>query len=108
MAKYSLDLGFHALADPTRRAMVDRLAGGPQSLGALGAPFAMALPTILEHVRVLERAGLVVTAKEGRVRWCRLRPEGLQPASDWFDGRRALWERRLDALERHLSEGDPS
>lgn len=99
-----LALTFHALADPTRRAIVEHLARGDASLSDLAEPFAMSLPAIHKHVRVLERAGLVKGEKRGRTRLCRLDPRPLDGAATWIDRRRATWKRRLDALERHLEE----
>ena len=100
-----LDGVFRALADPTRRAIVERLARGEASLSELAAPFAVSLPAIHQHLAVLEDAGLVRTSKSGRVRTCRLESSTLQRAERWLAGRRALWERRLDALARHLEPG---
>lgn len=106
MPKYSpaLDRTFHALGDPTRRAIVERLARGPASLSELREPFAMSLPAIHQHVAVLTEAGLVGSAKQGRVRYCHLEGEALAGALTWIEQRRSAWEQRLDALGRHLSE----
>lgn len=105
MAKHEHDLSglFHALADPTRRAMLARLAQGPAAVTALAGPTGLRLPTVLRHLAVLEAAGLVVTAKDGRVRTCALVPEALSPPRDWLDAQRAVWEARLDRLERYLA-----
>jgi DNA-binding transcriptional ArsR family regulator len=97
-----LDRVFRAIADPTRRAIVDRLAEGEASVTELARPFDMSLPAIHQHLRLLEESGVVVTAKTGRVRTCRLDPKFLRRAEDWFARRRAMWERRLDALDAHL------
>ncbi len=91
---------FHALADPTRAAIVARLAAGEASLGDLAAPTGLRLPTVMKHLSVLEAAGLVTSAKSGRQRLCRLNPDGLRAAADWLDGQRALWQARLDRLDR--------
>jgi DNA-binding transcriptional ArsR family regulator len=104
MLNHSLDLVFQALADPGRRAMVERLSRGPASVGELRKPLAMSLPAVLQHLRVLEASGLVRSTKIGRVRTCRIEPERLRLAEDWIGGRRALWERRLDRLGEFLAE----
>ena len=102
-----LDRVFRAIADPTRRAMVDRLAQGEASLTELAQPFAMSLPAVHQHLRLLEGSGIVVTSKRGRVRTCRLDAEVLRTAEAWFAQRRLLWERRLDALAEHLARTAP-
>lgn len=99
----NLDRAFHALADPGRRLMLDRLAKGDASVSELAAPLAMSLPAVVQHLAVLEHAGLVRSAKIGRVRTCRLEPQVLRNAERWIAERRALWEGRLDALERYLA-----
>jgi DNA-binding transcriptional ArsR family regulator len=99
-----LDAVFRALADPTRRAMLERLARGEASLGELAGPLPMSLPAVHQHLAVLEEAGLVRTTKAGRMRRCRLEAGALRRAERWLAGRRVLWERRLDALARHLEE----
>lgn len=101
----ALDRTFHALADPTRRAMVERLARGEASLGELARPFDMSLPAVHQHLRVLELAGLVTCEKQGRVRRCRLDARPLDRAAGWVARHRAFWERRLDALAGHLDRG---
>lgn len=93
---------FHALADPSRRAMLERLAEGPVSVGDLARPFAMALPSLLQHLRVLEGCGLIRTEKVGRVRTCRLEPHALKEAGDWIARQRAVWEARFDRLDAYL------
>jgi len=94
---------FHALADPTRRAMLRRLAAGAVTVGDLAAPFDIALPTALAHLRKLEAAGLVRSRKRGRVRTCELAPEALVPARAWIDACRAEWEARLDRLDAYVT-----
>jgi DNA-binding transcriptional ArsR family regulator len=103
----ALTLMFKALADPTRRALIDRLARGAASVSELARPFPMSLPAVHQHLRVLEEAGLMKWSKEGRVRRCRLEPRALDGAAGWIMQRRAAWNRRLDALARHLKEGTP-
>jgi DNA-binding transcriptional ArsR family regulator len=100
----TLDLAFQALADPSRRAMVDRLAQGPASVSELAKPLAMSLPAVMQHLQVLEASGLVVSEKIGRVRTCRIEPKALTQAEQWIAERRALWERRLDRLGQFLDE----
>jgi DNA-binding transcriptional ArsR family regulator len=99
-----LDLMFQALADPTRRAMVDRMTQGPASVSDLARPFAMTLAAVMQHLRVLEESGLVRTQKEGRVRTCRIEPSAMRTAEDWIAERRATWEMRLDRLGELLEE----
>ncbi len=101
-----LDRVFKAIADPTRRAMIDRLAAGEASLTELAEPFDMSLPAVHQHLSLLEASGLVVTSKSGRVRTCRLDARVLRKAEDWFARRRAMWERRLGALESYLARED--
>jgi DNA-binding transcriptional ArsR family regulator len=105
-----LDATFQALADPTRRAMVQRLAQGPASVSELAQPFAMSLPAIVQHLAVLEASGLVASEKVGRVRTCRIEPVALSLAEQWITERRQEWERKLDRLGEHLRKfphGDP-
>jgi DNA-binding transcriptional ArsR family regulator len=92
------DRVFHALADPTRRFMVERLAGGPASVSQLAAPLPMSLAAVVQHVSILEDAGIITSQKVGRVRTCRLKPESLRSAEDWFAAQRSEWERKLDRL----------
>jgi DNA-binding transcriptional ArsR family regulator len=99
-----LDLAFQALADPSRRAMVDRLAQGPATVSELAGPLAMSLPGVMQHLKVLEASGLVVSEKVGRVRTCRIEPQALTQAERWIAERRALWQRRLDRLGAFLEE----
>lgn len=103
-AEPALDHVFQALADPTRRAVLSRLCEGPASVSELAQPFGMALPSFMQHVRVLERSGLVTTEKKGRVRTCRMQPDRLGEAEDWIAHQRALWEGRLDRLATYLDE----
>ena len=101
---------FRALADPTRREVLERLSDRPASVSELAAPFAMSLPAFVQHLRVLEQSGLVRSRKVGRVRTYRLAPKGLHLAEDWLSRQRSLWERRLDQLDEYLlqlKEQDP-
>jgi DNA-binding transcriptional ArsR family regulator len=97
---------FHALADSSRRSMVERLSRGPASVSELAQPFQMALPTVVQHLSVLERAGIVSSAKVGRVRTCQLVPGALEPAADWIGRQRLPAERRLDRLGTFLNRHD--
>jgi DNA-binding transcriptional ArsR family regulator len=99
-----LDRTYRALADPTRRGMLDRLVDGPAPVSELAAPLAMTLAAALQHVQVLETSGLIATQKQGRIRSCRLNPEALQAAEQWLADRRSVWERRLDRLGAVLDE----
>ena len=100
----ALDRVFHALADPSRRAIVERLTRGPASVSELAKPLPMALPSVVQHLRVLEDSGLVRSEKVGRVRTCRIEPAPLSTAEGWIAEQRALWEGRLDRLEAYLNE----
>jgi len=104
MAKYSADLdkAFSALADPTRRAIVSHLCDGPKTVSELSTPFALALPSLLKHVRVLEDSGLVSSEKTGRVRTCRIEPRALQATELWLQQHIATWEKRLDRMDVHI------
>ena len=102
MPNRHLDRVFQALADPTRRAVLARLARGRAPVSELAEPFDMALPSFLQHLRELEASGLVRSQKSGRVRICRISPKPLQAAEGWMIEQRALWERRLDQLDRYL------
>lgn len=106
MLKESPDLNllFQALADPTRRAMVERMTRGPASVSDLARPFAMTLAAVMQHLKVLEESGLVRTQKEGRVRTCRIDPVALRTAENWIAERRTTWESRLDRLGALLDE----
>ena len=99
-----LDRVFQALADPTRRAVIERLGRGPAAMSELAQPFSMALPSFAQHLDVLEGCGLVRSRKKGRVRTYRLAPQPLQAAEHWMAKQRALWERRLDQLDTYLDE----
>jgi DNA-binding transcriptional ArsR family regulator len=101
-----LDRVFQALADPTRRVMVERLTRGPASVSELAQPLAMSLPAVIQHLQVLESSGLVRSEKAGRVRTCRIEPAVLRTAEQWITGRRAVWERRLDRLGDYLAQPD--
>ncbi|MGI9431772.1 MAG: ArsR/SmtB family transcription factor [Myxococcota bacterium] len=96
---------FHALADPTRLAMFERLVRGPASVSELARPLPMSLPAVLQHLAVLEADGLVHSEKVGRVRTCRIEPAALETAGDWVAERRALCERSLDRLGEYLADG---
>jgi len=100
----ALDRVFHALSDPSRRAMVHRLSRGPASVSELAEPLDMTLAAVVQHLQVLEDSGVVRTEKIGRVRTCRIEPAVLAGAEDWIAKRRALWERRLDRLGDLLAE----
>jgi len=102
----ALDRMFHALADPARRVMVDRLIRGPATVSDLAKPLAMSLPAVVQHLHVLELSGLVRSEKSGRVRTCRIEPKALRTAEDWISERRTLWERRLDKLAEILDDMD--
>jgi DNA-binding transcriptional ArsR family regulator len=108
MLNYSqpLDLMFQALADPSRRVMIERLCRGPASVSELAKPLSMSLPAVFQHLQVLEASGLVRTEKTGRVRTCRIETKALRSAEQWITDRRAMWERRLDKLEEILAESD--
>jgi DNA-binding transcriptional ArsR family regulator len=93
-----LDLMFQALADPTRRAMVERLSKGPASVSELARPLPMSLPGVVQHLQVLEHSGLVTSKKVGRVRTCTLDTEAMSRAEQWINARRQGWEKRLDKL----------
>jgi DNA-binding transcriptional ArsR family regulator len=99
----SLDRVFQALADPTRRGMVERLVRGPASVSELSRPLAMSLPAVMQHLQVLEDAGLVRSEKTGRVRTCRIEPDALRAAEAWITGQRTAWETRLDRLGDYLA-----
>jgi DNA-binding transcriptional ArsR family regulator len=103
-----LDLAFQALADPTRRIMVERLSQGAASVSELARPLDMTLSAVVQHLAVLEASGLVRSQKVGRVRTCRIEPGALRSAERWISERRASWERRLDRLGDFLSETELS
>ncbi|HEY4031953.1 MAG TPA: metalloregulator ArsR/SmtB family transcription factor [Caulobacteraceae bacterium] len=100
----NLDLMFQALADPSRRTMVDRLSRGPASVSQLAEPLAMSLPAVVQHLQMLEAAGLVKTEKIGRVRSCTLDTSAMSQAERWINYRRTQWERRLDRLGDFLEQ----
>src|SRR5215216_1728 len=105
----ALDRMFQALADPTRRTMVERLSRGPASVSELAKPLSMSLPAVVQHLQVLEASGLVRSEKVGRVRTCRIEPSALRTAEQWISERRTSWERRLDRLGEYLARhpGEP-
>ena len=98
MHNSQLDLVFATLADPTRRAVIERLVEGPAPVKELAAPHDMALPSFLQHIEILEKRKLIRTRKVGRQRICRLEPLALIPLETWLDRQRRIWERQLDAL----------
>src|SRR3954470_20674650 len=100
----TLDRLFQALADPSRRVMVERLSRGPASVSELAGPLDMSLPAVMQHLQVLEASGLVRSEKAGRVRTCRIETAALHTAEQWIADRRATWERRLDRLGDLLAE----
>jgi DNA-binding transcriptional ArsR family regulator len=104
MLNHQLDRTFAALADPARRAIVDRLAQGPASVSELARPLPMSLPAVMLHLKVLEDCGLVTSQKVGRVRTCRIEPQMLSQAEKWASERRRMWERNLDRLGAYLDE----
>ena len=97
-----IDGVFRALSDPTRRRVLERLGRSPASVSELAAPFRMALPSFVEHMKVLEASGLVRSRKQGRVRTYQLAPQRLKLAEDWLSQQRALWERRLDQFDEYV------
>ena len=104
MLNYQLDRAFAALADPSRRAMVERLVQGPATVSELARPLPMSLPAAMLHLKVLEESGLVVSEKTGRVRTCRIDAQVLSQAEKWVGERRQMWERSLDRLEAYLDQ----
>ena len=99
-----LDRAFAALADPTRRAILERLAGGPTTVGDLAEPFDISLPAISKHLAVLERARMIRREPEAQWRRCSLEPAGLQPALDWMERARSFWTESLDNLAVYLND----
>src|ERR1700694_4233295 len=99
-----VDQVFHALGDPTRRRMVERLSRGPVSVSELAEPLAVSLAAVVQHLQMLEESGMIRTEKVGRVRTCWIAPEGLRLAERWINERMKLWERRLDRLGDLLAE----
>ena len=104
--KPNIDRVFHALGDPTRRAILEKLSEGPISVSRLAEPLDITLAAVVQHLQVLEESGLVQTEKVGRVRTCRIEPAGLSVAEQWIGDRRSMWERRLDRLGDLLAEPD--
>jgi DNA-binding transcriptional ArsR family regulator len=100
----TVDRVFHALADPSRRLIVERLSAGPASVSELAEPLPLSLPAVTQHLHVLEESGLVRSEKVGRVRTCRIEPKALRPVERWISERRATWERRLDRLGEYLAD----
>jgi DNA-binding transcriptional ArsR family regulator len=103
MATDRLSLVFSALADPTRRAILQRLAAGSASVTELAAPFQMSLPAVSKHLKVLERAGLIAKGREAQWRPCRLDPAPFREVASWLDGYRQLWDERLDRLDTYVT-----
>jgi len=99
-----VDRVFHALGDPTRRAIVEKLSEGPVTVSNLAEPLAITLAAVVQHLQILEESGLVRTEKVGRVRTCRIEAKGLTVAARWLNERQSLWEKRLDKLGRILDE----
>jgi DNA-binding transcriptional ArsR family regulator len=102
-----VDRVFHALADPSRRVILERLSRGPASVSQLAQPLPMSLPAVVQHLQVLEASGLIRSKKAGRVRTCRIEPAALRTAEAWIAERRGAWERRLDRLGDYLAEQEP-
>ena len=98
---------FHALGDPSRRAIVEKLSEGPMSVSHLAIPLAITLAAVVQHLQVLEESGLVRTEKIGRIRTCRVEPAGFAILQKWLADRRTTWERRLDQLAEFLAEPAP-
>lgn len=99
----ALDQMFQALADPSRRGMLERLCRGPASVSELAEPYRMSLPAVLQHLQVLEASGLVKTEKVGRVRTCSVETKALRSVEDWIAARRTAWEKRFDRLGAYLA-----
>jgi DNA-binding transcriptional ArsR family regulator len=102
--RIDIDRLFHALGDPTRRAMLDRLTRGPLTVSALAEPLGVTLTAVAQHLQVLEEVRLVQTEKVGRVRSCRIEPAGFDALERWIAGHRTIWERRLDRLGAMLND----
>jgi DNA-binding transcriptional ArsR family regulator len=103
----AVDRVLHAIADPTRRAIVERLSQGPLSVSHLAAPLGISLSAVVQHLQILEECGLVHTEKVGRTRTCRIERAGFAVLEKWITDQRSLWERRLDRLGELLAEPDP-
>jgi DNA-binding transcriptional ArsR family regulator len=101
-----VDRLFHALGDPTRRAILDRLVEGPASVSKLAEPLGVTLAAVMQHLEILEEAKLVHTEKLGRVRTCRIEPAGFRVLEQWIRNHRTAWERKLDRLGKFLGEED--
>lgn len=99
----ALDRTFQALADPTRRALVRRLARGPASVSVLAKPLPMSLPAVVQHLKVLEECGLVTSEKQGRVRTCRIDAKKLSAAEQWIAAQRSIWEARMDRFDAFVT-----
>ena len=108
MPKRKVDINrvFHALGDPTRRAIVQQLSRGPLSVSRLALPLAITLAAVVQHLQILEESGLVRTEKSGRVRTCSIEPAGLSAAGKWIEDCRTTWEQRFDRLGKLLEESD--
>src|SRR5450631_3781475 len=106
--KPNIDRVFHALGDPTRRAILEKLSEGPISVSRLAEPLKITLAAVVQHLQVLEESGLVQTEKVGRVRTCSIAPGGLSVAEKWIGDLRSMWERRFDRLGKLLAEPDES
>jgi DNA-binding transcriptional ArsR family regulator len=108
MPSQKMNIGrvFHALGDPTRRAIVERLSERPLTVSRLAKPLDITLAAVVQHLQILEKSGLVHTEKVGRVRTCRVEPAGLSVAEQWIADRRAIWEQRFDRLGDLLVEPD--
>jgi DNA-binding transcriptional ArsR family regulator len=104
--KISVDRVFHALGDPTRRAIVEKLSEGPVTVSNLAEPLSITLAAVVQHLQILENSGLVKTEKVGRVRTCRIEAKGLTVAERWINERRSLWEKRLDRLGNFLVDSE--
>lgn len=104
--KGSIDRVFHALGDPTRRSIVERLSEGAMSASRLATPLDMTVAAVVQHLQILEKSGLVRTTKVGRVRTCRIEPAGLSVAERWIEDRRSLWEKRFARLGDPVAELD--
>jgi DNA-binding transcriptional ArsR family regulator len=102
--KVSIDRVFHALGDPTRRAIVERLSEGPVAASHLAPPLKITVAAVVQHLQILEKSGLVRTTKMGRVRTCRIETAGLSAAERWIEERRSMWEKRFDRLGDLLAE----
>ena len=105
MLKYpQIDTTLRALAEPTRRAIVERLSRGPASVSDLAKPFDMTLAAVVQHLQVLEDSGLIRTEKIGRVRTCRIEPSALKTVEQWIGEQRTVWEHRFDRLGQYLAD----